>query len=172
MHDNTYMEDKKYGDEFKAIVLDILNHPQFEIQKTMVHHGGMLYRHSLAVAYNSYCIARKLGLDAESVARGALLHDFFFDNWRESDTSSRKGIDRIREMHGFSHPKKALKNAQTCFTLNDKEADMIVKHMFPLTPALPKYRESWIVSLVDKGIAIKEMVQAYTPFLRRRLAMS
>ena len=36
------------------------------------------------------------------------------------------------------------------------ERDIIRKHMFPLTPALPRYRESLLVSAVDKACSVYE----------------
>lgn len=152
------MREKKYQEEFEEIVGDILNHPKFESLKTIDHHGNGIYNHSVSVAYNSYLIAKKLGLDYESAARGGLLHDFYFEDWRTAEKNG-KGIDRIKEMHGFKHPKDALRNANTYFELNEKEEDMILKHMFPLTISLPMYRESWIVTVVDKGVSIMEMAQ-------------
>lgn len=35
---------------------------------------------------------------------------------------------------------------------------MILSHMFPLMPILPKYKESWILFLADKICATKETV--------------
>ena len=43
------------------------------------------------------------------------------------------------------------------FELTAKEEDMIRAHMFPINVAVPKYMESWIVSLVDKVVAIGEV---------------
>ena len=37
--------------------------------------------------------------------------------------------------------------------------DIIVKHMWPLTVTLPKYRESYIVTLADKYCATSEMLK-------------
>ncbi|MFR8085750.1 MAG: hydrolase, partial [Leuconostoc gelidum] len=54
------------------------------------------------------------------------------------------------------HPRIALKNAQKITHINSKEADIILKHMFGATIALPKYRESWIVSIVDDFAAVNE----------------
>ena len=51
----------------------------------------------------------------------------------------------------------ALKNAKRDFRLTDREQDIIAKHMFPLTPALPKYRESVLVCLVDKWCSTYEV---------------
>ena len=47
-------------------------------------------------------------------------------------------------------------NSEKYFGLNYKEKDIIEKHMFPVTPYAPKYMESYIVSLVDKGIGLLE----------------
>ena len=36
------------------------------------------------------------------------------------------------------------------FELNEIEQDIILKHMWPLTVKLPKYKESYIITLADK----------------------
>ena len=38
----------------------------------------------------------------------------------------------------------------------DKEKDMIIKHMWPVTLAVPKYKETFIITLVDKYFAVAE----------------
>ena len=154
--------ERKYSAEYEALVSDILNHPKFQGLRKIAHHGNGLYANCVAVGYYSYRIAKRLGLDYVSVARGALLHDFFFVDWQKKKNTGR-GMDRIRQMHGFSHPREALVNARQYFEINDKEADMIVKHMFPLTITPPMYLESWVVTFVDKGVAIGEMVSEHTP---------
>lgn len=156
------MQETSLSKEFIEITSDILNHPLFLGLKNIAHHGNGLYDHCLAVGFRSYAIAKTLGLDYKSVARAALLHDFFFTQWQEK-VSDATGLDRIKDMHGFSHPKTALDNAKKYFDINEKEADMIVKHMFPLTIAPPMYMESWLVSIVDKAVAVREMVQEHTP---------
>ena len=47
-------------------------------------------------------------------------------------------------------------NASQHFSLDKKERDVIVKHMWPLTLSPPKYAESYIVVLVDKFFCISE----------------
>lgn len=42
------------------------------------------------------------------------------------------------------------------FTLTPVEEDIILKHMWPLTLKLPRYRESVLVSLADKIVSIKD----------------
>lgn len=108
--------------------------------------------HSVAVAYYSYRLAGALGLacDEKSLIRGALLHDYFLYDWHEPDASHR--------LHGFRHPSVALANARQDVALGAVECDIIAKHMFPLTPRPPRFRESLLVCLVDKLCSIAEVL--------------
>ena len=67
--------------------------------------------------------------------------------------------------HLISHPRIAVRNARKLVNLNKKEEDIILKHMWGATIAPPKYKESYIVTMVDKYWAVKE---AATP-LRNRI---
>ncbi len=58
-----YIYKRKYSEEFLEIVSDIIDHPKFQELRDIDHHGNGLYAHSVAVGYNSYLIAKKLGLD-------------------------------------------------------------------------------------------------------------
>ncbi len=166
------MEERKYYDEFETIVGDILIHNEFQKLKEIGHHGNGLFQHSVAVGYYSFRIARLFGLDCRSIARGALLHDFFLESW-QGKVKTGKGLNRIKEMHGFSHPKTALENARKFFEIDERQADMIVKHMFPLTPIPPKHVGSWVVTAVDKWVATNELVFKKTqPIKRLRSLMS
>ena len=55
-----------------------------------------------------------------------------------------------------NHPAEALENARTVCALSPTEEDIILKHMWLVSPALPRYRESFIVTFVDKGCALRE----------------
>ena len=44
---------------------------------------------------------------------------------------------------------------------NEKERDIIRTHMFPVNLAVPKYAESWLVSLVDKVIGLTEFTHKF-----------
>ncbi len=145
----TNKSDLRY--EHARLVEDILNHEQFLKLKNYRHHHDDIYDHVARVSYMSYRITRALGLDYMSAARGGLLHDFFLYDWRE-----RKATDAHHSSHGKEHPYIALENSKKYFNVNEKEADIIVKHMFPKTLALPRYSESYIVSLSDKISAIYE----------------
>src|SRR5690625_7878174 len=61
--------------------------------------------------------------------------------------------------HNSAHPKIALKNARKITEINDLEKDIILKHMFLCTikGGFPRYKESFIVTLVDKYCAISEV---------------
>lgn len=139
--------------EFEKCVEDLIHsEPVLKMANFLHHNTTTCMDHSIYVAYISYCISKKLGLDYISTARGALLHDLFLYNWRET----KKGQGR-EGIHGFTHPKAALKNAMKYFNLNKIEKDIIVKHMWPLTIIPPKYAESFVVSFADKYCAVMEL---------------
>ena len=82
----------------------------------------------------------------------------------EKKQDDRKGL------HAFTHPKTAYKNASKLFALNEKEKDIILKHMWPVTIALPKYKESYLLTLVDKYCALNESYQEiYNRFCQKKL---
>ena len=143
-----------YNDKnFQVIIDDILNNEEFQKLKEIRHHGQNRLDHSIKVAYYSYKIARFLKLDCESVARGGLLHDFFYEkNDKELITKRVKTL--------VEHPTYALKQAESTFDLNDKEKNIIVSHMFPVSLNLPMYAESWIVDLVDDVVAMCELYES------------
>ena len=145
----TLNKDKNYY----KIIKDIEKNPKFKLLKYCKHHGTTRYDHSQKVAYKSYKIAKKLNLDYVSTARGALLHDFFI----EEDLSKNK-----QKLSMFFHPYNSLKNSRKYFKLNKKEKNIIISHMFPTLPhKIPLYKESILVSIIDKIIATEEFYQAY-----------
>ena len=60
-------------------------------------------------------------------------------------------------MHAFLHPRLALKNASKITELSSREEDAILKHMWPLYRGIPKYKESYAVTLADKYAATLEI---------------
>ena len=88
-----------------------------------------------------------------------MLHDYFLYDWH---------VGKGHKIHGFTHPKAALINAQEDFNLTKRERDIIVKHMFPLTPIPPKYKESIIVCLVDKGCSLYETFKRKNSYTKLR----
>ena len=134
-------------EDYLNIVKHILNSNDFLKLKKCEHHGISRYDHSLKVSYQAYKFAKKHNLDYKSVAIGGLLHDFFND---ENVSLKEKFIST------FNHPLKAEANALEKFNVNTKEADIIKSHMFPLNLVVHKYKESWLVSLYDKKVALLE----------------
>ena len=134
-------------DEYRKLVKHILNNEEFMKLKNCEHHGITRFDHSLKVSYQAYKYAKRQNLDYKSVAIGGLLHDFF-------DTENISLKEKF--VSTFNHPLKAEINALEKFNVNTKEADIIRSHMFPLNLVVPKYKESWIVSLYDKKVALSE----------------
>lgn len=133
--------------------------------RRFVQHGGVtVYAHCVRVAVLSCRLAGAFGweVDRDALIRGALLHDYFLYDWHEKDASHR--------LHGFTHPRTALRNACADWTLSDREQNIILRHMFPLTPVPPRCREAWLVCLADKLCAMQEMVTTRTARLRARRA--
>ena len=135
----------------KSIILS----PEAQVMKSFTQHGETsVFDHCLAVAKYSLLIAHslerifKISIDKDSLVRGALLHDYFLYDWHVKGASEG--------LHGFTHPRTALRNASRDFELNDIEKDIIVKHMFPLTPFPPMHREGFIVTIADKWCALAE----------------
>ncbi len=141
------MKDDK--EEFESIIKDIVNNKTVqEMKKYRQHCNISCYEHCYRTAYYCYKICKKLHWDYVSVARAAMVHDLFLYDWRVK--SDRKGL------HAFTHPKAAYENASKLFDLSKKEKDIIVKHMWPVTLALPRYKESYVLTLMDKFSATKE----------------
>lgn len=158
------MSTKDNDIEFNNIILDITSNPTVQKMKEFrQHYNTSCYEHCLNVAYISYLIAKKLKLSEKEIARGAMLHDLFLYDWR----NSKKDLN-LEKYHAFIHPEIALKNATSLFNLTDKEKDIIAKHMWPVTIKLPKYKETFIVTLIDKYSTIYETVKYYTNFLHKK----
>lgn len=150
--------------EYKKIVKDIFRNVEFKKLYNIEHHGISRMEHSIKISYYSYKIAKKLGMDYVSVARGGLLHDFFLDG------DERNGKEKFLDT--FTHPKRALDTSMEHFNVNDIEKNIIVSHMFPIYISMPKYKESFLVNLVDKVIGCKELLRGFACKFRYRFNYS
>lgn len=152
---------------YNELVKEIINHDEVQRMNEYSHHANItLYHHSLHVSYTSYRMSKFLGLNYMASARGGLLHDFFHYDWHEAkEQREEKGL------HAFAHPKVALRNASHHFLISDLEADIIVKHMWPLSAKPPVHRESMLVSCVDKYCAVSEAYQSYYSKIKRIVKM-
>lgn len=139
---------------YYCLVADLLENEVVQKMKEFTHHGETTcFQHCLNVSYYNYKLCGFFSLNERAAARAGLLHDLFLYDWHTH--VPEKG----RLLHGFTHPGEALKNAKENFYISELEADIIEKHMFPLTlTALPKYRETIIIVLVDKYCGLLETV--------------
>lgn len=144
--------EKIYCDgNFIDIIQDIIDNPTVEQMKIYhQHYDTNCFDHCLIASYYCYTICKKFNWDYISCARAAMLHDLFLYDWHEP-VKNHKGL------HAFIHPEIAYSNASKLFNLNKKETDIILKHMWPVTFfKFPKYKESFILTLVDKYCATLE----------------
>jgi len=108
------MEESGMDGDYLEAVRDILANDKVKSMASIPHHDASILQHSLTVSQAAFFVAERYGLDARSVARGALLHDFFLYDWRKA---------RVKH-HATGHAKTALKNARACFSLNEIEAQL------------------------------------------------
>ncbi|MCD8214741.1 MAG: HD domain-containing protein [Clostridiales bacterium] len=147
---------------YMACVGDLLENSEVrELDRFEQHIGTSRLQHSLNVSYYSFLISKFLHCDYRSAARAGILHDLFFYDWHTDKTS---------ESHVFRHPKEALRNAEELTDLNDIEKDAIINHMFPLSSGIPRYKESYVVSVADKYSAALEFTSQMGRKVKKKLA--
>lgn len=150
------MTEKIKDEEYLYLINHIMENSEFQEMNNIKHHNTTRMDHSLKVSYYSYKIAKSLRLDYEDVARGGLLHDFYVEEIRKC----KKIKDKIL-LFSTKHPTEAVENASRHFELSEKEVNIIQSHMFPVDYRVPKYAESWIVSLVDKVLSFGEVSKRF-----------
>ena len=134
-----------------SFVEELERKARFAMSKEFIQHGSTsVYTHSIDVAVRSVSLMRsmRVRVNEEALIRGALLHDYFLYDWHDPDPSHK--------WHGFYHPGTALRNAREDFIITDTEADIIKRHMFPLTVIPPSSREGMLVCMADKLVATGE----------------
>ena len=140
----------KNDKEFIEIIEDLLQNKMVQDMKNYrQHYETSCYDHCLQASYYCYKICKKRNWDYVSAARATMVHDLFLYEWRKRQPD-RKGL------HAFTHPRTAYENACKIMDLNKKEKDIILKHMWPLTIKFPRYKESFLLTLVDKYCALSE----------------
>lgn len=159
------MQKWQQDSEYMSHVSDLLEREEVQkLDEYIQHVYSTRLEHSISVSYYSFCIARKYGMDAKATARAGLLHDLFYHDWRV--TKFAEGT------HAYMHPRIACANAEKLTVLSELEKDIIIKHMWLATIALPKYKESFVVTFVDKYCACEEVIvplkQKTAKFFRSR----
>ena len=136
--------------EFQDIIKELIENSTVQQMKNYKqHYETTCFEHCYTVSYYCYLICKKYKLDYLSAARAGMLHDLFLYDWRIRQPD-RKGL------HAYTHGKTACINACKLFDLNEKEKDMIINHMWPVTVAFPKSLEGFILTFVDKYCAMSE----------------
>ena len=149
------MNEKKYLETVEKYASD----PRLMQMKKYRQHGtGNTYDHTLNVARGAMKIAKGLRIPVreEEMAAGAMLHDFYLYDIRESGRNAWQ--------HGTMHPAEAVRNSEKYFTLDPLTREIIETHMWPLTlRAVPRSREAVIVCVADKLCSLQETV-----FMRKK----
>ncbi len=142
--------------EFFNIVEPYLDSELVQNMKSLKGHSGVIdrYEHSISVAYKSFKISKKLGLDIHATAIGGLLHDIGIYN--DITNIAEKALDVIK------HPKYSEHLAMKNYDITKKQANIIKSHMWPVCLfTLPKSMEAVIVNAVDKYCATAEYLRLY-----------
>ena len=142
------------GKQFWETLTSMENNPRVKRLRDFTHHRfTSRLGHSHNVAVYSYYLARKWNwkVNVESLAVGAILHDYYHYNRKEDGIGGYAHISQ--------HPKTALNNAQQDFNLNEKEKNIILSHIWPVPrSARPRCREAVLVCIADKYCAYQEGV--------------
>ena len=144
-------------EEYLKIVAPILSSLEFQKIKNWIHHENCsLYEHCLVVSYLSYRICKKRKWNYTDAAIGGLLHDFYKEPWQDH---LHEKIPFFKQ-HGFVHAHEAMENAYKFFPelMNERIANIIERHMFPLNIIPPKYKEGWVVTYADKRLSMDVVV--------------
>lgn len=147
-------------DLFLDCISDLIESEVVQKMCNFTQHGDTTtFDHCLMVSFKSFQFCRKFNLDYRAAARGGLLHDLFLYDWHDKDLKIN--------LHGFYHPGIALRNAEKAFVLDDKEKEIIKKHMWPLTVVPPKCREAYVICYFDKTCTLKEVFKEWGVSLRK-----
>lgn len=156
---------KKIQNELNLYAWDILHSKNFDNSKNNMQHGRVSVKeHSIQVARQSVAFAELLGIEhnRKDLVRGALLHDYFLYDWHDVDK------ENPHRLHGCHHPARALRNAEEEYELTDRQREIIIKHMWPLTIIPPMCREAWVVTAADKYCSLLETMHLQKGHRRKR----
>ncbi len=141
----------KRRESFNSLVQDIIDNKEFNKLNKELHHGITRYDHSVRVAKWTYNICDILNMKTtDQTTRAALLHDFFTND----ELKDNNGLQKLK-----NHPDKALENSLKYYDLNNIQQNIIKTHMFPCSFTIPKYKESWLVSIIDKLVSTYEILR-------------
>lgn len=165
---------KDFGNEYLEyyqIVEPILLEAEMQKRKTYAHHiNESVYAHVLRVSYDCYRIGKRFHMEYKSLAIAGLLHDFYEHPWQEN-----KEKKPFLQKHAFTHAKEAVVNAKRVFgesVVTPKVEEIMITHMFPVNKRIPRSKEAWLITLVDKADSIDFImhpIALYKIFFRKDL---
>ncbi len=135
--------------EFRSCIADLIPHPHirnlaFYPGHRFNNNGSGRLLHSYSVAWLSYRMARRLGLDPRTAARAGLLHDI---GYNREDSLLRNILLHARR--GAVRARSIGERREVC--------EAISRHMFPLTPP-PLSRHGMLLWTADKTAALLEFL--------------
>ena len=149
--------------EFYKIIEPIIIEKEFQRRKEYPHHiNESVYEHVIRVSYDCYKIGKRLGMDYQSLAIAGLLHDFYEKPWQYSNEKKP-----FFQKHAFTHEKEAVVNAKKYFgmdVITPKVESIMITHMFPLNKKIPRNKEAWLLTLIDKADSIDFILHPVTLF--------
>lgn len=138
--------------ELEAKYQQLLHDPKVaKMKEVPMHRGSNCYIHSFRVAKRAVHsgLKKRKPVNLEAILVAAILHDYYLYDWR-TDKSKRKH-------HGRRHPYIAAEHAVNDFGVDDLVKKVIESHMWPMNfKEYPHTKEAKILSISDKGIAIRE----------------
>ena len=139
--------------EFYKIIEPIIIEKEFQRRKEYPHHiNESVYEHVIRVSYDCYKIGKRLGMDYKALTIAGLLHDFYEKPWQYSNEKKP-----FFQKHAFTHAKEAVINSKKYFgtdIITQKVESIMITHMFPLNKKIPRNREAWLLTLIDKADSI------------------
>ena len=149
---------KENEEFFKEVYFEVRTSSRFNECANFIQHGNTsVKQHVIMVTLLALNLSEKLHIkvNKKALIRGALLHDYYLYDWHDR---------KLKDLHGFNHPRRALKQALKEFELTEHVIDIIMKHMFPLTLRPPRYREAVLVCIADKICAWGETIEGRLSF--------
>lgn len=146
--------EKERMSEFYQAMQEMLRDPKILQMKNYAQHSSSnTFCHSVSVAKTAYRLSKffHLKVNEKSLAKGAMLHDFYLYNARGGHIGAWE--------HGTNHAETALKNSMKHYELTKLEKDIIYCHMWPLNiTRIPRSKECLLISMADKYCAAKELM--------------
>ena len=149
--------------EFYKIIEPIIIEKEFQRRKEYPHHiNESVYEHVIRVSYDCYKIGKRLGMDYKALTIAGLLHDFYEKPWQYSNEKKP-----FFQKHAFTHAKEAVVNSKKYFgtdIITQKVESIMITHMFPLNKKIPRNKEAWLLTLIDKADSIDFILHPVTLF--------